>query len=56
MHHLRRLNVASNNTSPFHYGYKTVSQMFQFIVKNGICYSIFCNMTCCLTEKYLQMR
>ena len=30
--------------------------MFQFIVKNGICYSIFCNMIFRLTAKYLQMR
>ena len=28
-------------TSPFHYAYKMVSQMFQFIVKNGICYLHF---------------
>ena len=27
--------------SPFHYAYKTISQMFQFIVKNGICYLHF---------------
>ena len=41
MHHLRRLNVASNNTSPFHYAYKMVPEMFQFIVKNGICHLHF---------------
>ena len=28
-------------TSPFQYAYKTVSQMFQFIVKNGICHLRF---------------
>ena len=28
-------------TSSFHYAYKTVSQMFQFIVKNGKCYPHF---------------
>ena len=28
--------------------------MFQFIVKNGICYPIFCNMTCCFNATNIQ--
>ena len=43
-------------TSPFHYGYKKISQLFQLIVKNGSCYLHFPQRDCRLTAKNLQMR
>ena len=44
------------STSSFHYGCKTISFLFQQMVKIGPCYPHFQNEICHLTAKYLQMR